>query len=166
MKELPLTRGMVALIDDADYEKVCGFKYRISKSPGGPFYAIRNTSRSLGPRRGIYLHQDLLPVPAGFEVHHINGDGLDCQRKNLEKRTPAQNIQGRQKKRPNCTSRYRGVRQAKSGRWEAALQPTNAYFHLGRYDTEEEAARAYDRKATEVFGRFASLNFPPVQNPA
>lgn len=159
-ERLELTRGLVAWVSDEDYERVSGWKYRaVTKKGYQTFYALRSTSRSDGPRRGVYLHQDILPVPADFEVHHKDGNTLNCRRDNLEPRTRKQNMQGIQKKRPGCSSSYRGVR-AKDGKWEAWIQPTGNPQYLGRYSTEFEAAKAYDAAAQELFGVFAALNFP------
>jgi len=44
--------------------------------------------------------------------------------------------------------------------WEARISFNTKKIYLGSYKTKEEAARAYDKKAIELFGEFAQLNFP------
>lgn len=159
MKELPLTRGLVALVDDEDFVRLSRFKYRAIWN-GTQFYAMRNSSRTEGKRRGIYLHREILNAPNDKEVHHLDGCGLRCVRENLQLRTPSQNARGYRKKMDNTTSTFRGVRLTTAGTWEASIQPALGYRYLGVFGTEIEAAKAYDVAAKEMFGEFASLNFP------
>jgi hypothetical protein len=158
MKKLPLTRGLFAQVDDEDFSKVSRHKYRAVWN-GSQWYAMRNSSRTLGPRRGIYLSREILDAPDHLEVHHIDGDPLNNRRKNLELRTPKQNRRGFARKATGTTSRFRGVRQNR-GKWEANIQPVGGREYLGIFSSEESAARAYDAAAKRLFGEFAQLNFP------
>ena len=61
-------------------------------------------------------------------------------------------------------SQYRGVYQQKNGRWSAQLASMGRRISAGTYDTEEEAAKAYDDAAKSLHGEYARLNLTPVSN--
>jgi hypothetical protein len=92
-------------------------------------------------------------------VDHINGNGLDNRRCNLRICTPAQNGLN-SRPRVDGKSRFKGVF-PHGDRWRAKVGGR----HLGLFDDEVEAAKARDRLARKLHGKFARLNFPP-QNPS
>jgi hypothetical protein len=66
----------------------------------------------------------------------------------------------KQTKRPT-SSKFKGVRlEKRAGKWRAQIKINKKYIYLGLFSDEEEAARAYDLKAQELFGEYAALNFP------
>ena len=68
----------------------------------------------------------------------------------------------RNKTKQNSTG-YKGVYHtddSKVNLYKAKIQKDKKVYCLGRYNSPEEAARAYDTKAKELFGEFANLNFP------
>ena len=95
----------------------------------------------------------------GMVVDHIDGNGLNNRRSSLRICTHRQNMWN---SRPRGKgSKYKGVCWDKSRkRWIVVVRRGDLHIHLGRFDDEVEAARAYDRKAFELFGEFAYLNFP------
>jgi hypothetical protein len=101
-------------------------------------------------------------------IDHINGDGLDNRDENLRPCTVSQNIaNSRGDKIGKKWSKYKGVvfrpevKGDKGGKqWKVRIGFQNTVVHIGSFSTEEEAARAYDRKAVELFGEFAHVNFP------
>ena len=95
---------------------------------------------------------------------HIDRNGLNNQKSNFRECTLQQN-QFNSTKRKGTISPYKGVsRKKRSKRWYAQIRFNVEQLHIGYFDTQESAAVAYDRKATELFGEFAVLNFPVLRS--
>ena len=163
MKELPLSGGRaVALVDDEDFDRVNAVgRWQVHApyvtSHGVPkAYAQRKVLDGAGGRRTVRLHRFILDAPAGVDVDHINGDGLDNRRCNLRICTRRENIANRRKAR-GTASRYLGVYWHKGGRKWAAQCGSS---HIGMFENEIDAAVAHDRVASARYGVFAALNFP------
>ena len=91
---------------------------------------------------------------AGVSVDHRNGDGLDNRRSNLRPCSHSQNMCS-QKKNITNKSGFKGVNFCKQQkRWRADITSQGKRYNLGRYDTKEEAKKAYDKKAKKLFGSF------------
>lgn len=156
---VPLAGGRFATIDAADVELVSGYRWGCLPTRTGRFYATANVGKTK-----IYMHRLIAGTPAGLATDHINNDGLDNRRANLRRATWTQNIANRPKEMTRAgrqvTSRYKGVCWDKEkGKWHARIKDGRHVF-LGRYDSEAEAARAYDAAAFAAWGEFAVLNFP------
>lgn len=153
-REIPLTQGKVALVDDDDYEWLMQFKWCISKGN----YAVTPKSRKIG-RGNIPMHRMILNAPPHMEVDHRDCNTLNNQRDNIRLATHAQNQCNIKPYRKDKTSQYKGVRRNRN-RWQALIKVNQVTFLLGRFDDQEEAAKAYDQAAKLHFGEFAYLNFP------
>jgi len=141
------------IIDEADKELILSHKTRWTYTPEG--YA-RAHSKIL--KKPVYLHKVLMPDPT-FLVDHIDRNKLNCTRANLRYVTSLGNARNKSKCFGN--SRYKGVcYQANRGKWTAQITVLRKKFHLGCFEYEEDAARAYDREARCIFGEHAKLNFP------
>lgn len=164
MKTIPLTQGYVALVDDADYESVSGFKWRaLVDKRRGKVYAVRKTKGSHNTRKSVYLHRELLGLTdPRIKVDHSNGNSLDNQRENLCACTTSQNNMNANKRSDGVSSRYKGVSwHRRDKKFYAAIKLNGKAKHLGGFMDEREAAQAYDAAAREHFGDFAVCNFPP-----
>lgn len=156
MKEIPLTQGKVALVDDEDFGWLSEQKWCFN-SQG---YSVRGRVPQLIMHRVIMERILGEAIPLGMEVDHINTNKLDNRRDNLRLATHAQNKRNVPRYQ-GSTSQYKGVVWHKRGqKWQAAIWAKGGNQHLGVFETEVEAARAYDRAAKELFGEFAWLNFP------
>ena len=153
MKEIQLTQGKVALVDDEDFEWLNQWRW-LYVSVG---YAARMSGTE--KRKMIYMHTMILNTPKGMEGDHINADKLDNRRLNLRNCSHAENNQNN-RLRSNNTSGYKGVSRTKSGlKWRAYIKYNYKRKHLGEFDNIEDAARAYDAEAIKLFGEFAHSNF-------
>ena len=115
----------------------------------------------------LALHRLIAGAPAGVLVDHAKGNKLDCRRCALRRATHAENTANRRSRRIGRSSRYRGVTLHKqTGRWQAACKHHNRCHYLGLFDTQEEAALAYNHEAKAIWGRFANLNRVPIAKAA
>jgi len=152
-REIPLSSGAIALVDDADYEVVAMLGPWHARPHGRTTYAQANVRRN-GRHTTIQMHR-LIMGADGPRIDHIDGNGLDNRRANLRPATQAQNSRNQRCSNP---SGYKGV-SATRGRWCARIWHEGKLRYLGMHDTPEAAARAYDDAAVRYFGEFARLNF-------
>lgn len=151
VKAIPLADGFYAYIDAADYEWVSKYNWRIF----GGGYAARHEKGKM-----IFMHREIMKPPEGMVVDHIDGSKANNCRINLRVCTRQENQRNRAKT-AGAVSRFKGVWFDKRvGKWRATIHMKGKSIFIGHFEEEEEAARAYDRKAVELFGEFARLNFP------
>ncbi|HEY5138565.1 MAG TPA: HNH endonuclease [Methylococcales bacterium] len=156
-QKIELTRGLFAIVDDEDFVWLNSFRW----------YAHRLSGYDYAERGGMYngvntkypMHRFILNAQKGQIVDHKNGNTLDNRRCNLRFATYQQNNQNA-KKRKNCTSIYKGVSWNKAcKRWDSFIKHNGKSINLGQFDNEILAAKVYDKRATELRGEFARLNF-------
>lgn len=169
MKTIPLTKGLVAVIDDADYELVSEYSWYASqpKKRINKWYARAHVKGSHPPKR-IYLHRLIMGFPRN-QVDHKNGDSLNCQKENLRVATNQQNSFNSRRK--GHLHRFRGITKRAKGygctrdTWIAQIKVNYKTIHLGVFHSEVEAAKAYDVAALNHFGEFAQTNFKWKRGP-
>jgi len=150
MREIPLTQGKVALVDDADYEELNQWKWYAWKSHG--IWYARRTLNDVVPKGFVLMHRAILNAPIGILVDHQDGDGLNNQRSNIRLATRAQNGHNRGPLRNN-KSGYKGVSRSRN-RWRAQIQMGGKVVYLGLFREKERAARAYQKAARGIHKDF------------
>ena len=157
VKQIPLTQGKRTTVDDEDYSKLSKHKWCVSQSYCGDLTAIRRKGNVI-----IRMHRVIMNASRGMDIDHINHDTLDNRRCNLRICTRSQNQQNQLPLRGK-TSRYKGVCFYKrDGKWQAYIKLNGKRYHLGYFNNEVDAAKAYDVKAKEFFGEFAYSNFGQI----
>lgn len=155
MKTIPLTKGMVALVDDEDFDFINQWSWSASLMSGS-YYA----SRSEGPRgdsHRILMHRAIMWFPK-CHVDHRNHNTLDNQKHNLRNATSPQNGWNRLKASSN-TSGFKGVAWDKErSLWVVHIKKNGVSKKVGRFSSIHDAAAAYDRAALGLFGDFAMTN--------
>lgn len=154
MKEVKLSDGSRALVDDEDFSLTLPFNWY----PNHKGYA-HGYLRGSGDGNGkvmVLLH-DLVMHAEGRKVDHRDRNKRDCQKRNLRFATDSQN-QGNRKVRHDSRSGLKGV--TPHGRnWRARIMRGGKRLQLGTFASQREAALAYDSAARETFGEFALTNF-------
>ena len=150
---IALTQDEWAKVDESDFALVSNYVWHTSRDRRGRPYAMTN----VGSKR-VKLHRMILGMTdRKVDVDHINRDTLDCTRKNMRFATRSQNSANAIGKARNG---YKGVFSPKHGRVIAQIMVNRKTIYLGRFDSKEEAAKAYDVAARKHFGEFACVNFP------
>lgn len=163
VKQIPLTQGKFALVDDEDYEFLMNWKWHFLVRPNDDSgYAQSNTRNEIGRKVMIYMHRLIMKTPKGMEVDHRDTNKLNNQKYNLRNVTRLKNSMNRESHK-DSTSKHKGVCWDKSrNKWLATIKANNRRIFLGRFDREDDAGLAYDIAAIEYFKEFAHLNFPEV----
>ena len=151
---IPLTRGLFAVVDAEDYERLSKYTW-FAEGTDRNFYAVRKENG-----KSIKMHRQIMNAPDHLVVDHIDHNGLNNRKKNLRICTFAENCRNLRASR-HKSSKYKGVHWHKGNRkWAAQVTCDHKTHHLGYFVEEIDAAMAYDRAAVELFGEFASLNLP------
>ena len=156
MKEIQLTQGKVALVDDEDYDFLMQWKWHVIK-PNRNNYYVRRVVYYGKKRTSILMHREIIKCD-GFIIDHISGNGLDNQKCNLRICKTEQNVLNR-RKNINNLSGYKGVSWFKTHKkWRAQIQYKKIVYHLGVFEKRIDAAKAYNNAAQKYHGEFANLN--------
>jgi hypothetical protein len=156
--DIDLGKGHAAVIDDEDADLVTGFKWYPMKTKEGKVYAAG--WKHLPPGRFfVHLHRLIANAQPGEIIDHVDRDTLNCRKSNLRRVTRQQNTQNKGPNRKPGTSKYKGVFLCRrTGRFRARVSLNRKRIYLGYFVSEQEAARAYNTKAAELFGEFSYLN--------
>jgi hypothetical protein len=154
MKEIKLSQGKVALVDDDDYAWLSQWNWHYALG-----YARSNIMQPDGRRQSVFMHRKILEPPDHLVTDHVNRNGLDNRRSNLRSVTHAENMLNCGA-RKTSSSKYKGVSfRAAAGKWVAQIQFNKKLIFLGFFDSESDAAKCYDVYAVKLHGEFAYTNF-------
>ncbi len=147
MKLIPLTQGKFAIVDaivdDEDYEWLNQYKWCAVRDRG-TFYATR-TDRTSGKKVNVRMHREIVKVKQGFQIDHLNGNGLDNQKLNLRICTNAQNQWNR-----HPLPLFGGIWWDKERkRFRIVMRHNGKKRYLGQYKKKSEASKAYQKAAEE-----------------
>lgn len=157
MKEIPLSQGKTALVDDEDYDWLSQWKWYAVKMKGKFWYASRKENNP--KRHAVFMHREIMMAPKGMDIDHHDGNGLNNTRKNLRVCTRSENACNRRLPIINTTG-YKGVTWNKlEQKYKARIVTNGKGIHLGYFSDPLQAAFAYDEAAKKYHGEFAKLNF-------
>lgn len=162
MKFLKLVNtNICAQVDDEDYQLCVRHIWYLAIRKNDLKYAYAKINNNI-----VFLHNLIMPtVKAGIIVDHKDNDGLNNQKFNLRYATYSQNNTNRRHNRINFVSKYRGVTKKQStGKYLAQISVRGKNIHLGYFETEEMAARAYNLASKRYYGEFANLNILDSSN--
>lgn len=159
MKEILLTQGKVALVDDRDYGYLMAWKWRASKQKNGDFYAKRRARVKPGEKQSsIYMHRVILAAPKDMLVDHRNTNTLDNRRKNLRLCSKSENAHNCGVRSDN-TSGHRGICWHKRAKkWMVRLKSDNVDKYLGVFADLQDAINARKAAEEKYVGEFAFNN--------
>ncbi len=147
MKKIPLTQGKFALVDDEDFQFLSQWKWAVQRDSKtkGLFYAFRNRMRSEGSACRIFMHRFLVEAPKEKVVDHIDGNGLNNQRKNLRLVSAAENSFNRMHLNSNNRSGFRGISwNSRYKKWRAQITENKVVHHFGYFVLKSEAKKILD----------------------
>lgn len=139
----------IILIDLDDYKRVLSRKWNIKKSNKNIYV------RTIFDKKCIYLHRFILNLSdRSVLVDHINHNGLDNRKSNLRECSAQQNCFNKRKYKKG-SSQYKGVSFNRSKlKWRASIRKGSKSYNLGDFRLEEDAYKAYQVAARELFGEF------------
>jgi hypothetical protein len=152
-KEIPLTQGYVAIVDDDDYDDLSQYRWHVIKTKAHVYAARHERGKGI-KHRMILMHRQIMGEPDGMDVDHRDRNSLNNRKENLRICTRSQNM-ANMEKRAGKTATEKGVDwRPDKKKWRARIGRT----FLGYFDTKTEAASAYDAAALARYGEFARTN--------
>lgn len=153
MKLTLINSALTAEIDDEDFG-LASLQWSLVQKRNKQYASARINERR------VYLHRYIMGEPVGMVVdHHPDPNGLNCRRSNLRICTRSENM-GNAKKHDDGSGQFKGVYyESSTGKHVAQICVQRQRIKIGRFDDAQEAARAYDQKAIELFGIYAKTNF-------
>lgn len=157
MIEVPLSQGLIAVIDDADLAIIEPHRWCATVDRSGRTerrYALTNIVKPDGKRSMLKMHRLIIGAQPGQLIDHVDHDGLNNQRHNLRFATTSQNGGN-----ARSAEGYKGVGwHVPCHRWRAYIEVDRRLRHLGLFADPWDAAQAYNAAAREAWGEFAYLN--------
>ena len=137
-KEIPLTQGQFAIVDDEDYDWLTTWKWHAHQRRNHQTYYVRACTGN----RIVTMHRLIMMYPVGLQIDHINYNGLDNRKSNLRIVTNRQNHHNLQRR---SSSIYPGVSwNQKDKKWKSQIHINGHDQYLGSFDSEFNAREAYE----------------------
>lgn len=155
MKIITLSNGIPCFVDDEDYPLLSRYVWYMHQNRAGNKYAL--VTSNVFNNKYVLMHRLIMHPKHNQVVDHIDGNGLNNCKNNLRNCRSQDNNHWRAFK---SKSGYRGVSQKDKSRYYAYIQGTEKRENLGFFETAKDAALAYDRRAEQIYGKYAKLNFP------
>jgi len=155
-KEIELTQGKIALVDDDDFERLNQHKWHYF----GLGYAARHGSKQKGSKEINYIlmHREIMNFPEKTGVDHKNHNGIDNRKENLRICGQDKNLMNTRIRSDN-KSGFKGVSWNKEkNKWVVHIRINCKTIHVGYYSDKRKAAMAYNEAAKRYFGEFACIN--------
>lgn len=155
MKEIQLTQGKVAIVDDEDFERLNQYKWQADKNKTGNYYARRVLFRN-GKRISLLMHREIMNATNDKMVDHKNGNGLDNRKINLRFCNIEQNAANQKNPHKDNKLGIKGVCWIKAKRkYKATIVREGVLYHLGYFTKPMEADEAYRKAEKKYSGEFA-----------
>lgn len=155
MKEIQLTQGKVAIVDDEDFERLNQHKW-CARFDGWNWYALRECSIGNSKAKTVLMHREIMNAPKGIQVDHCSGNGLDNRKKNLRLCTHQQNHFNKNHARRDNKLGIKGVCWNKEHKiFHAQISINKKVIHLGYFTVLADADQAYRVAELKYFGEFA-----------
>jgi hypothetical protein len=161
MKQIPLSDGVLALVDDIDYERIAQHKWRLNKKK----YPARVAYQGDGTRQKVYMHREILGLTKGDPRHvdHRDGNPLNNVRSNLRFASQLQNNRNIGMISTN-TSGFKGVSwSAMSKKWQVNINANGKTHYFGLYDSVEIAGYVAKCALKALHGEFANDGNGPFE---
>lgn len=134
------------MIDDEDYPYLSQFRWKLQNG-NRPFRKEKKTCKS------IYLYREIMKCPAGLVIDHIDHDPMNNQKSNLRICTKGENNMNRLSSSPRGVGWHK-----KNKKWQARIGTKGKQLFLGMFDTQKEAAIAYNIASLKYYGDTIYLN--------
>lgn len=157
-RQIPLNRGLFALVDEEDFAEISKHQWTALWSPDTKtFYAVRRIVHPNGKQGQLRMHRVIMDAPQGVYVDHIHGATLDNRKSKLRLCTKRQNHMN-SKVRSDSRSGIKGAMwDSRKGRWRAEIRVNGKSIYLGGFDNPQDAHETYRKAALIYFGEFARI---------
>lgn len=153
-REMPikvrLTKGKVALVSPEDAERVLALKWHASRARCRSSWYARRVDGGHNKHGLVLMHRLITGAPAGMQVDHVNGNGLDNRRENLRVCSPSENLLNQRRTSDRNKYGFRGVMATGQGRYRARICVNGKIHYFGTFATPEEASQAFERGFSDV----------------
>lgn len=159
MRQIRLSRGVFATVDNEDYPKLAGFKWSVKPSEHGAMYAVTNIKEN-GVWHQESMHRMIMNNPAGKDVIFLDYDGLNCQKKNLRIVDAVESRRHHRVRRDSYTQIKGVALNLEQGSWSPIIVLNGAPRILGEFEDVKDAKQTYDEAVKRHYDPYAPMHNP------